>query len=221
MSRVQHEEYLEQLWQIKESGEDQASIEALAARLDGEFDPHVIDHLDQQGLVDLSADRKRMVFTERGEEYARRIIRSHRLAERMLHDILRIRQGEIQFEAGACEFEHLVSPELIESICTLLGHPRECPHGKPIPEGECCRKSARLMECTPRPLTEFRVSDQARVAYVKCDRDDQIHRLDGLHIRPGILLKLHQTYPSFVIECEGTRIAMESKVASCIYVWRE
>ncbi|HKR94761.1 MAG TPA: iron dependent repressor, metal binding and dimerization domain protein, partial [Candidatus Angelobacter sp.] len=38
----------------------------------------------------------------------------------------------------ACKFEHILSPEATTSICSFLGHPRTCPHGSPIPAGECC-----------------------------------------------------------------------------------
>jgi hypothetical protein len=37
-----------------------------------------------------------------------------------------------------CKFEHILSPDVTDRICTLLGHPLECPHGSPIPQGPCC-----------------------------------------------------------------------------------
>jgi Mn-dependent DtxR family transcriptional regulator len=46
--------------------------------------------------------------------------------------------SESEIEQQACKFEHILSPEATDKICTFLGHPRTCPHGSPIPEGDCC-----------------------------------------------------------------------------------
>jgi DtxR family Mn-dependent transcriptional regulator len=70
---------------------------------------------------------------------ARIVIRRHRLAERLFIDVLSIRD-EHEVEESACKFEHILSPEVTDSMCALLGHPTECPHGSPIPPGECCPK---------------------------------------------------------------------------------
>ena len=76
-------------------------------------------------------------FSAAGEARVRNIIRRHRLAERLLMDTLALRD-ERQLEANACTFEHILSPEATERICTFLGHPASCPHGSPIPPGSCC-----------------------------------------------------------------------------------
>jgi putative ABC transport system ATP-binding protein len=76
-------------------------------------------------------------FTARGEQRARDVIRRHRLAERLFMDVLNIRD-EAEIESSACKFEHILSHEVTDRMCTLLGHPKACPHGSPIPKGECC-----------------------------------------------------------------------------------
>jgi putative ABC transport system ATP-binding protein len=78
-------------------------------------------------------------FTPQGYDRARSVIRRHRLAERLFLDTLAMRD-ESQLEATACTFEHILSPEATERICSYLGHPKTCPHGSPIPPGECCPK---------------------------------------------------------------------------------
>ena len=78
-------------------------------------------------------------FTPQGYDRARSVIRRHRLAERLFLDTLAMRD-ESQLEATACTFEHILSPEATERICSYLGHPTTCPHGSPIPPGECCPK---------------------------------------------------------------------------------
>jgi putative ABC transport system ATP-binding protein len=76
-------------------------------------------------------------FTSHGRERASSIIRRHRLAERLFTDSLAM-DSESEIEQQACKFEHILSPEATDKICTFLGHPRTCPHGAPIPSGECC-----------------------------------------------------------------------------------
>src|SRR6266487_606552 len=76
-------------------------------------------------------------LTERGRQRAADIIRRHRLAERLFTDSLAL-ESESEIEQQACKFEHILSPEATDKICTFLGHPKTCPHGAPIPRGDCC-----------------------------------------------------------------------------------
>jgi putative ABC transport system ATP-binding protein len=80
-------------------------------------------------------------LTPRGRERAGSIIRRHRLAERLFTDSLAM-DSESEIEQQACKFEHILSPEATDKICTFLGHPRTCPHGAPIPPGPCCGRGA-------------------------------------------------------------------------------
>ncbi|HXM91301.1 MAG TPA: iron dependent repressor, metal binding and dimerization domain protein [Candidatus Dormibacteraeota bacterium] len=75
-------------------------------------------------------------LTETGNRRARDVVRRHRLAERLFKDTFAIDDSEAHTQA--CKFEHIISPELDQRICTFLGHPKTCPHGNPIPPGECC-----------------------------------------------------------------------------------
>jgi Mn-dependent DtxR family transcriptional regulator len=76
-------------------------------------------------------------LTSRGRKRAADIIRRHRLAERLFTDSLAL-DSETEIEQQACKFEHILSPEATDKICTFLGHPRTCPHGALIPRGDCC-----------------------------------------------------------------------------------
>ncbi len=80
-------------------------------------------------------------LTPRGRERAGGIIRRHRLAERLFTDSFAM-DSESEIEQQACKFEHILSPEATDKICTFLGHPRTCPHGAPIPPGPCCGRRA-------------------------------------------------------------------------------
>ncbi len=58
-------------------------------------------------------------------------------------------------EAEACKFEHILSPEVTDSVCTLLGHPPNSPDGKPIPRGECCSMFRQEMKPLVAPLADL------------------------------------------------------------------
>ena len=213
MNRKQEkDEYLEVLWCMSEKEQD--SMDDLKSILGDSFDAGIIDEFLSEGLITLS-EKNKIVLTEKGIIPARQIIRAHRIAERLIYDVL---GGK--FESGACEFEHILANELTDSICVLLGHPRECPHGMPIPLGECCKQSISIMKSSVLPLTELDARQSARVAYVNGKNDPRFYKTGLLQIRPGARIRVLQKYPCHVIECEGGNIAIDSEVASCISVWR-
>jgi putative ABC transport system ATP-binding protein len=90
-------------------------------------------------------------LTGRGRQRAADIIRRHRLAERLFTDSLAL-DSESEIEQQACKFEHILSPEATDKICSFLGHPLTCPHGAPIPPGPCC---GRTMETPATHLAHF------------------------------------------------------------------
>jgi putative ABC transport system ATP-binding protein len=124
------DEVLEHIWT---RGETSGHIESL------DFTEmqwrRLVATLTHLGLLTVENGKER--FTPSGEERARTVIRRHRLAERLFMDVLSIRD-EVEIESSACKFEHILSPDVTDRICTLLGHPLECPHGSPIPQGSCC-----------------------------------------------------------------------------------
>ena len=107
------DEHLEHLWYMKESKED--SLDELKKVMGENFKEDIFRELLDEDFVKLIGEDNKVFLTEKGGNYARQIIRAHRIAERLLADVL---QGE--YEKGACEFEHTINPELIDSICTLL-----------------------------------------------------------------------------------------------------
>src|SRR5208337_3729693 len=84
-------------------------------------------------------------LTPRGRQRAADIIRRHRLAERLFTDSLAL-DSETEIEQQACKFEHILSPEATDKICTFLNHPLTCPHGAPIPPGPCCGRRAEARQ---------------------------------------------------------------------------
>lgn len=206
-----NEEILEVIWFLREKNETPA-IDTIIKRATVTDAEQIVGSLEAEGLV--VREGQKVLFTISGEKRARLLIRSHRIAERLIYDVL-----NSEFESGACEFEHITNIGLVDAICTMLGHPKECPHGFPIPEGECCKASADTVKRAVIPLTELTIGQSATVAFVYSKNDQQLHIVEGLQIKPGAAIKLHQRQPTFVIEVEDAHIALDREIAANIQVW--
>ena len=206
------DEHREKIWILLESGG--GTVEELAKKMGEKYNPASLEQLVAAGDILVDEKTHEINFTPKGLEAGRLLIRSHRIAERLISDVL---GGE--FEVGACEFEHLTNKDLVDSLCTLLGHPRECPHGHPIPLGECCRISADTVKSSILPLSSLEIGQCAEIAYVQCKDKREIHLLEGLQLKPGTTVKLHQRFPTYVIEVEGAQIAVDDEVVKNIKIW--
>ncbi|HXT25722.1 MAG TPA: ATP-binding cassette domain-containing protein [Candidatus Eisenbacteria bacterium] len=149
--RVDH--LLEQIWTFGEEGKP---AEAELLRVEGpagqlpivgtDMTPsRLLARMADSRLVELSGKKNgdfnvphagEVRLTESGARRARDVVRRHRLAERLFTDTFAIEDAEAHQQA--CRFEHIITPELDQRICSFLGHPKTCPHGNPIPPGPCC-----------------------------------------------------------------------------------
>ena len=204
---------MEALWYLTE--ENDLSLERLRNLVDVTFNDEIIGYLTNEQLIQVQG--KKIELTPNGYEQAKQIVRCHRLAERLLADVLGMPLKEM--EQGACEFEHILAPEIVDSICTLLGHPSECPHGLKIPEGKCCSQARETLTSAIVPLSKVQVGDQVKVCYINTKSDSRIHKLCHFGIIPGALIKVHQKSPSFVVQHENTQIAIEQDIADEIFVF--
>lgn len=213
MLENRHEEILELMWTIEEEDgtleKDQLIKMAGFTELNDVFKPLVQNEY-------IKIHDSRVEFTRKGREGARLIIRRHRLAERLLHDVLELKEDAM--DSNACKFEHFLDEEVTTSICTLLGHPMSCPHGKTIPPGECCKKANKEIQPVVLPLTELKSGDRAKVTYIVTKFHGRLDRLSSLGLLPGVKIHLHQRRPSFVIQLGETQIAIDDDVARDIYV---
>lgn len=125
------EEYLETILELEESG-----IPPMRARIVERLKvsapavSETVRRLEREGYVTLTPSRQ-IALTTKGRHYATSILRRHRLAERLLTDVLEIPWSEVHEEAG--RLEHAISPSLEAHLIRLLGDPATCPHGNPIP----------------------------------------------------------------------------------------
>lgn len=208
------DEVMEKVWMKKEEGSVRKE-DLLKSN-----DPR-ISHELLEGMIrdDYLFDVKGEInLTDKGYGIAFKIIRSHRLAERLFVDILEI--GDEFLEPNACTLEHVLSQEITTAICTLLGHPRECPHGRPIPQGECCKKVVKAVGRVVMPLSELRAGESSKIVYVATKNHSRLDMLTTLGISPGTTVKVHQTFPSFVIKVAETDVALDTDILKSVYVRR-
>jgi DtxR family Mn-dependent transcriptional regulator len=128
------EMYIKAIWYIAEKNEE-LKISSIAKLLDVK-QPSVVQmlkKLDNMQLVRYSA-RGEVQMTAEGERVGKQMIRNTRLLEVLMKDSLNI---EID-EEMVCGIEHHMKNIFTEALCTLLNHPRQCPHGHNIPKGNCC-----------------------------------------------------------------------------------
>ena len=138
---IRFDHLLEQIWICGEEGKP-AQVTSLHATgragslplVSEEPATKILGRMTELHLVDLRNGEAQL--TAMGSQRARDVVRRHRLAERLFKDTFSIDESEVHTQA--CKFEHIISPELDQRICTFLGHPKTCPHGNPIPPGDCC-----------------------------------------------------------------------------------
>jgi DtxR family transcriptional regulator, Mn-dependent transcriptional regulator len=124
------EEYLETMLSLSEEGVP--VIQARIAERLGRSAPSVsemLDRLREDGYVE--REGRRLSLTESGQALAEKVVRKHRLAERLLVDVIGLEWHKVHREAG--RWEHVISDDVEARLVDLLGDPATCPHGNPIP----------------------------------------------------------------------------------------
>lgn len=204
------EEILEVLWSELVDG-SKKSCDATLLKNDV-----ALEELKSHGLM--KAHGNDVTLTEKGVEEAKDCVRRHRLAERLLVDVFDLKEDAVH--ASGCEFEHLLHKGLAESVCTLLGHPRFCPHGRPIPEGKCCREANEEVARMVLPLSELEVNGKATVAYLHTHDKDALPKLMAMGVLPGTEIKILQRFPTIVFQVGKSQFAVDEKLAARVYVRR-
>jgi DtxR family transcriptional regulator, Mn-dependent transcriptional regulator len=140
------EEYCEAIWELHE--DDVAVIQARVAERLGVSRPAVsemIKRMQSEGFVAL--DGTAINLTDEGRRLAEQVVRRHRLAERLLTDILGLSWADAHAEAG--KWEHVISDPVERAINRLLDNPTTCPHGNPIPGSSYAAPEAVPLSALP------------------------------------------------------------------------
>jgi len=125
------EMFLRTIWELEEEGV--TPLRARIAERLGQSGPTVsqtVARMERDGLVHVESDRH-LALTEVGRRRAVAVMRKHRLAERLLADVIGLEWEQLHIEA--CRWEHVMSEAVERRILTLLDEPLVCPHGNPIP----------------------------------------------------------------------------------------
>ena len=174
------EEYLEAILEIEEEG-----VTPIRARLVERLDisaaavSETVQRLEDNGFVELQGDRS-IRLTSKGRNLAISIVRRHRLAERLLTDVIGLEWEKVHREAD--RWEHAISADVEARLVDLLGDPATCPHGNPIP-GSAHRiddtRFVLLSEAAPGPIAVTRITEALEI------RDDVLKLLADTRLIPG------------------------------------
>ncbi|MGB8022451.1 MAG: metal-dependent transcriptional regulator [Candidatus Nanopelagicales bacterium] len=165
------EMYLRTIFELTEEGV--LPMRARIAERLGQSGPTVsqtVARMQRDGLVKLDQDDRHLVLTSRGAQRATRVMRKHRLAERLLVDVIGLPWESVHTEA--CRWEHVMSEAVERRLLEILGHPRESPFGNPIPGlaelGDSDRSTGRhpgkslaalAVDEEPREVTILRIGE--------------------------------------------------------------
>jgi DtxR family Mn-dependent transcriptional regulator len=209
-------QYLEAIYELGE--EDQKVLQArigdrlgLAAATVSEG----VKRLVADGLVTVEADRE-LALTEEGRRLAETLVRRHRLAERMLVDILGIPWHLCHEQAE--DWEKVMTPEVELAILDKLTGPATCPHGNPIPGAD-----------TPVPWSELRAvaametGERGRLTRLLEDVEldhDVLKYLEDHRLMPGADLALVEVAPdgTRILEVDGEKVALGRPLADNLWV---
>jgi len=226
------EEYLEILYKLSPHGE-QVSTSQISDNL--KISPasvtQMLKKLADTGYVEYSP-YKGAVLTEQGLKIAKKITRKHRLLERFLCDILKIKKDKIHEQA--CEMEHTLSDDAERALCHLLEHPNKCPGDNVIPEcdlkftscEECLlQKEEDLEEVGKRnqnlvSIVDLKERNKGKVSFIRGDHK-VIRRLLDMGITIGAIIRVMKVAPlcgPVEVAVRGSKLALGHDIASNVFV---
>jgi len=202
------EEYLEAISK-RQKTEMPVSTSSLAADL-GVSLPAVTDmirRLEAEGLINYEPNRG-VSLTAEGSRAALTTIRRHRLWERFLTDILGLRWDKVH--DAACRLEHAISPDMEESLASLLSYTDTCPHGNPIPD-----KNGHVKDQDVRPLSEFEVGQKVRISAVVKEDGRLLRKIEKWGLKPKAIVKIKRKDDDGTLELklDGQKLLLDKTTA--------
>jgi DtxR family Mn-dependent transcriptional regulator len=206
------EEYVEAIYRLqKRSGVAKTTELAEELHVVPGSITNTIEHLEKHDLVK-HEPYKGVKLTRKGERLALDILRRHRLAERLLTDILDFKWSDVH--ESACKLEHALTKDVIALLEKKLENPKFCPHGNPIPtengeveEGECY------------PLTEIGLNMDYIVAKITDEKRERLLRLANKGIKPNVSIHVVGRNPSnIILRVSEKECALSYDDASSIWV---
>ena len=207
------EEYCEAIYELKEDDVDviQARI-ADRLMVSRPAVSEMIKRMEHEGLVTI--DHNAIALSTDGLRLAERVVRRHRLAERLLTDILGLSWADAHKEAG--KWEHVISLPVEQAIVRVLGDPTTCPHGNPIP-------GADYIAPVSVPLSDVTVGNGFTVSRIPEELEFTPGLLDFLEesaITPGRIGTITAASPdgTVTVEIEGHSVGVGAFASDRILV---
>ncbi len=176
----------------------------------------MLKKLVADGYVDHEA-RGDVTLTRAGLEAAVRVVRRNRLAERLLTDVLGMPWDDVHAEA--CILEHAISDRVEQRLVEVLGDPKACPHGHPIPP-----RDLSAPQQIGEPLAQFDEGVDVTVCGVTEVPPEMLRYLGEIGLRPGTNVRIAEKAPlggPVTIEVGGRRIAISLELARMVLVTQE
>jgi len=211
---TESEEYLEAIYKL-EQRDGSAKTMQLANQLKvmpGSI-TNTIENLEKRRLV-IHEPYKGVKLTEKGRKLALKIIRKHRLAERLLMDVLHLDWSKVHDEA--CKLEHNLSEAIVKPLEKALGNPQTCPHGNPIPS-----ELGEMNEAKSELLTNLSPGEGGIIIKITEEKHDLLQYLATLGLLPGASVKIEEKAPfsgPIIVKAMGASYALGRSVASIIWV---
>jgi DtxR family Mn-dependent transcriptional regulator len=217
------EMYLRTVYELEEEGV--VPLRARIAERLGQSGPTVsqtVARMERDGLLTVADDRH-LELTDAGRHEAVAVMRKHRLAERLLADVIGLDWEDLHIEA--CRWEHVMSEKVERRILALLDKPLVCPHGNPIPGlDQLGLPFATDQTGTLISLSEAALGAQGEVEISRISEQLQpdselMHRLDEAGMRPGHRIRLAGAPHGVEVWVEGgRRTAFDKVVADHVFV---
>jgi DtxR family Mn-dependent transcriptional regulator len=191
----------------------------------------MLKRLDKMDYVEYS-QYKGAKLTEKGLKIAKNITRKHRLLERFLHDILKLKDHFLHDQA--CEMEHSLSDDAERALCQVLEHPDKCPGDSVIPA--CDLKFTTCEECMQRreeevnevgkrhenliPIMELEKQQKGKVSFIRGDYK-VIRRLLDMGITIGASISVIKIAPlsgPVEVAIRGSKLAIGRDIACNVFV---
>jgi DtxR family Mn-dependent transcriptional regulator len=205
------EEILEAMWiAVEEEGQGFAEMEKIGIAAS---DPAYKELTD---LAFIEIKEGGLYFRPEGKKEGENTIRRHRLAERLMMDVLNVR-GE-SGDSKACQLEHILNEGVDTRICTMLNHPVTCPHGKPIPPGDCCLEAKQSGDLGVVPLTELKSGEEGTIAYIQTEDSKKMQKMVAMGVLPGNRIRILRTFPSYIFRVGYAEFAIDANMAREIFV---
>jgi DtxR family Mn-dependent transcriptional regulator len=217
------EMYLRTVYELEEEG-----VVPLRARIaerlvqSGPTVSQTVARMERDGLLHVADDRH-LLLTDLGRHEAIAVMRKHRLAERLLADIIGLDWEDVHIEA--CRWEHVMSDAVERRIVALLKKPLVCPHGNPIPGlDELGLPFSAADDATD--LVTLTAAAQGPDTVVIVDRISEqlqpdagtMHRLVLADLTPGHRIHVGMQHPGVEVWTDGDRTAVERHVSDHVFV---